>query len=229
MKRTLVILTRNEIEALPKIFDRIPLSAADETIAVDGASSDGTIEFLRAKGLRVIVQEKRGRGEAFRLAAAEAHGETVVFFSPDGNEDPADIPRLFAGVEAGSDMVIASRMMAGAINEEDVSWLRLRKWANQTFTLLANLFWNRGPYITDTINGFRALKRSVLTDLKPDAEGYVIEYQLSIRAMKRGLRLSEIPTHEGARLGGHSGAAAIPTGLIFLRALWREVLLGRSL
>ncbi|MBI3299991.1 MAG: glycosyltransferase family 2 protein [Elusimicrobia bacterium] len=226
MKRTLVILARNEIEALPKIFDRIPLSAADETIAVDGQSTDGTADFLRSKGVKVLVQEKRGRGEAFILAGEAAQGSQIVFFSPDGNEDPEDIAKLFAELDKGADIAIASRMMAGAFNEEDVHWWRPRKWANQGFTLIANLLWNRGSYVTDTINGFRGLKRSVLKDLKPDAQGYVIEYQLSIRAMKHGLKIVEIPTHEGQRLGGSSGAPAIKTGLIFLRGLWREIVLG---
>ncbi|MCM2304840.1 MAG: glycosyltransferase, partial [Elusimicrobia bacterium] len=65
-KRLLVLLTFNEIEALPKIFDRLPLSAADEVLAIDGGSKDGTVEFLRSKGVKVATQPRRGRGVAFR-------------------------------------------------------------------------------------------------------------------------------------------------------------------
>ena len=61
-----------------------------------------------------------------------------------------------------------------------------------------------------------------------DADGFVIEYQMSIRAMKLGLKVTEIPTHEGARLGGASTASSIPTGLIFLRQIGREIVRGRS-
>ena len=227
--KTLVILTFNEIEALPKIFDRIPLSAADEAIAVDGGSTDGTIDWLRGRGLRVLVQERRGRGVAFRMAAEAARGEFIVFFSPDGNEDPADVPRLFAELEKGCDMVIASRMMAGAFNEEDIHWFRLRKWVNQAFTLIANVLWNRvNPYVTDTINGFRGLTKRAFSEMAPEAEGFVIEYQMSIRAMKRGLKIVELPTREGQRLGGASTAKSIPTGILFLKQLWREIALGRD-
>jgi len=220
MKRSLVLLTFNEIEAAPKVIGDVPFSAAEEVFAVDGGSKDGTIEFLKSKGLRVVVQEERGRGVAFRDGMREAKGEQVVFFSLDGNEDPADIPRLFAKLEEGWDMAIASRMMAGARNEEDDRIFRLRKWVNQAFTLIANLLWNRGPYVTDTINGYRGVRKSAFERMAPDAKGFVVEYQLSIRAMKLELKIAEIPTRENPRAGG---------GVVFLRQLWREILIGRDI
>ncbi len=72
MKRSLILLTFNEIEAAPKVLETIPLSSAEEVLAVDGGSTDGTIDFLKSKGLRVVVQEKRGRGNAFQLAMDES-------------------------------------------------------------------------------------------------------------------------------------------------------------
>ena len=114
-------------------------------------------------------------------------------------------------------------MMRGAFNEEDVSWFRPRKWVNKSFTLAANLLWNRGPYVTDTINGLRAVRRSAFREMAPDADGFVIEYQMSIRAMKLGLKVAEIPTREAPRLGGASTAESLPTGVIFLKQLCREI------
>lgn len=228
MKRSLILLTFNEIEAAPKIIDKIPTDCADEVIAIDGGSQDGTIDFLKSKGFDVLVQEKRGRGVAFQMAAERAKGESIVLFSLDGNEDPNDIPKLFKTIEDGADIAIASRMMKGAFNEEDVHWFRLRKWVNQAFTLIANVLWNRGPYITDTINGFRGFTKKAFEQIQPDADGFVIEYQMSIRGMKKGLKIVEIPTREGQRLGGKSTAAALPTGLIFIRQLFRELKVGNN-
>jgi glycosyltransferase involved in cell wall biosynthesis len=228
-KRLLVLLTFNEAEALPKIFDHLPLSAADEVFAIDGGSKDGTIEFLRSKGVVVLPQPRRGRGVAFRLALEASDAETICYYSPDGNEDPGDIPKIFDKIEKdGSDLVVASRMMRGAYNEEDVHWWRPRKWVNQLFTLAANLLWNRGPYVEDTINGFRAVRADALRRCACDADGFPIEYQMSIRMMKLGFVIGEMPTHEYPRLGGKSTAESWPTGVVFVKTLLREIGLGRG-
>jgi hypothetical protein len=229
MKTALVILTRNEIGGLEGIFHKIPLNAVDEYFAVDGKSTDGTVEFFKGNGVPVIVQEKLGRGEAFRIARRRAAHDGLIFFSPDGNEDPHDIPNFKLYMEQGYDMVIASRLMKGGKNEEDSRILPLRKWANQAFTRLANVVWNRGNrYVTDTINGYRAISKEAFDRLQPDAEGYAIEFQMSIRAMKIGLKIKEFPTGEGQRIGSVSKLLAIPTGLKFLRLMAREIWLGRE-
>src|SRR5262249_37856683 len=173
-----------------------------------------------------ILQEKRGRGEAFRIAARAASGEALCFFSPDGNEDPADIPRLLAKIEEGYDLAIASRFLPGSRNDEAESALPLRAIAHRGFTLAAGMLF--GGRVSDTINGFRAIRRDRFLELAPDAEGFAIEFQISIRAMKKRLRIAEIPTIEGDRIGGESTAYSIPTGLKVLRVLLREIWIGRS-
>ncbi|MGB2821212.1 MAG: glycosyltransferase family 2 protein [Phycisphaerae bacterium] len=224
MRRVLVILTLNEVDGVRALSGRIPFDCADEVLATDGGSTDGTVEALQAAGLRIVPQQTRGRGEAFRLAAGESTGECLLFFSPDGNEDPADIPRLYAMLDEGYDMAIASRFLPESVNEEDDARLPLRKWANQAFTWLANAIWNRRRYVTDTINGYRAITREAFERLAPVSVGFTIEYEMTIRAFKEGLRIAEIPTIEGPRIGGQTKAHSLRTGLVFLRLLLRELL-----
>ena len=221
---TLVILTLNEIDGVTQVVPKLPLHAVDEILVVDGGSTDGTLEFFEARGIRVVRQERRGRGEAFRLAAQHARNDWLVFFSPDGNEDPDDIPRLVEGLAAGYDMVIASRFMPGARSEDDDKFLfASRRWGNLLFTWLANVLCGRGGWITDTINGYRAVTRATFLRLAPDAHGYAIEFQMSIRALQLGLRVLEIPTQESPRIGrGVSKLNAIPVGFRFLGVLARE-------
>lgn len=223
---TLVILTFNEIEGLKAIFGKIPFDKFDECFAIDYRSEDGTREFLEEKGIRVIPQEKRGRGEAFRLAVDAAKSDILVFFSPDGNEDPQDVVKLKELIEQGYDMAIASRFMPESRNDESGKFLPWRAWGNQFFTFLANLIF-RGN-LSDAINGFRAVKKDKFKELKVDAEGFAIEYQMSIRAIKLKQKIKEIPTIEGERIGGQSTAKSIPTGLKMLRVIFKEIKLGKN-
>lgn len=222
MKIGLVILTKNEIQGVQAIIPKIPREVVDELFAVDGNSTDGTREYFESVGIKVLAQTSPGRGEAFRIAVKHTVCDALIFFSPDGNEDPADIPKFREYLEKGADLVIASRMMKGAHNEEDDKTLPIRKWVNQLFTLAANILWNRGPYITDTINGFRAVTVEAFKELAPDGRGYTIEYQSSIRAFKKGMKIAEFPTYEGERIG-EGGSPALPTGLAFIRLFFREI------
>ena len=227
LRTSLIILTLNEIDGVRALHDQIPFHRVDEVFAVDGGSTDGTREFFTERGIRIVEQPSRGRGEAFLIAYEAASTDAMIFFSPDGNEDPADIPTFVEYLTQGYDLVIASRMMKGAVNEEDVDVFRWRKWANQTFTLAANGVWNRSSeYVSDTINGYRGITKKAFAQLWPDSDGYTIEYQTSIRAMKARLRIKEFPTNEGERIGGQSYARSLPTGLRMLRTFGRELLLG---
>jgi len=223
MKLSLVILTLNEIVGLKEVFPQIPLDAVDEVIAVDGGSTDGTLEYFKSHNIVTHVQTVRGRGEAFRIAFEKTTGDALIFFSPDGNEDPADIPKFRTHLENGAQIVIANRMSDGGHNEEDEQILRLRKWANNLFTLVANITWNRGKYVYDTINGYRAITREGWRRINPDGPGYTIEYQSSIRAFKEKLKIFEFPTFEGQRLDGKEGSPSISTGLAFVKIYCREL------
>lgn len=227
MKVTLCLLTRNEKPCLELIWNKLPPpgrdSGVDAWVAIDGGSTDGTVEFLNARGVPVVAQSRRGRGDAFLQAFERIDSDAYVFFSPDGNENPADFKRFRDELERGADLVIASRMMKGAVNEEDSQLLRWRKWANNAFNLLANLlFRKQGPFITDSINGYRAITRAAARRLQLDSLDYTIEYQMTIRAMQAGLRIVEFPTVEGPRLAGETGAKSIPTGIRFLKKLAQE-------
>jgi glycosyltransferase involved in cell wall biosynthesis len=223
MKTSLVILTLNEIIGVRALFSTIPFATVEETFVVDGGSTDGTIEFFQKKGVPVIVQETRGRGEAFRLAFAHASGDALIFFSPDGNEDPADIVRFQEFLDKGYDLVIATRMVKGARNEEDHLFFPWRKWVNNAFTLIANCIWNRNNYVTDTINGYRAITKEAWAKILPDGSGYTIEYQSSIRAFKKNLKIREFPTIEGQRLDGERGSPGMKTGIAFIKILLKEI------
>lgn len=222
---TLVLLTLNEVDGLRDCFDALPLDRCGEVVAVDGGSTDGTRELLAERGIKILDQDVPGRGEAFRVAARHAEYDNLIYYSPDGNEDPADIEKLAERIAAGADLVIASRFLPESRNEEDDHAFRPRAWVNRSYTAIANLLFRReGPWISDTINGFRAIRRPLFESLQLTEKRFPIEYQMSIRSMKAGFRIEEIATYEGDRVGGESKAKSLPVGAGHLKILTHEVL-----
>lgn len=226
MKSSLIILTRNEIEGVKNLFDKTPFDKFDECFVVDYKSTDGTVEYFKERNIRVLPQEKKGRGEAFRLAEREAIGDILIFFSPDGNEDPADTIKLKELIEEGYDMAIASRFLSASRSDDSDSATPYRSWGNKFFTFLANVFF-KGK-LSDSINGFRAVRKNKFRELKLNAEGFAIEYQMSIRALKLKQKIKEIPTIEDHRIGGKSTAKTIPLGLKLLKILFKEIIIGKN-
>lgn len=222
IKGTLVILTLNEIEGLKRIYPLIPVNKIAEVVAIDGGSTDGTLEFYKKHKVRLLKQKSKGRGEAFRIAVIEAKYNNLVFFSPDGNENPQDILKLFSYLEKGYDMVIASRFIKGGRCDEDNKIIKIRKFGNKMFTLCANILFK--GRLTDPINGFRGITKEAFNKIHSDADGFGIEFQMSIRALKKRMKIIEFPTIEKERIGGESTAGTFKVGFYFIRLLMSEFL-----
>jgi glycosyltransferase involved in cell wall biosynthesis len=220
-------MIKNEIDGITQLFDQIPFDIFDEVIAIDGMSSDGSVEFLKQKGVNVLIQTISGRGQGFRDAFNNTKSDALLFYGPDGNEDPADIARFIKEFENNKDagMVVACRVCPGSINKEDHKKIKPRKWVNIIFNKMANLLWNKGEYTHDTINGFRAITRKTWNKIDIDTDGYTVEYQSTIRCFKNNIKILEFPTHELQRIGSKGGSPALHTGLMFIKLYLRECFL----
>ncbi len=220
--KALILLTFNEITGSKALFSKIPFDLFDNIVLVDGGSTDGTVEFWQEKGIKVINQRSRGRGTAFIIAQNRCMEDILLFFSPDGNENPFDIPRILKEVETRGDLVIASRFAKGAKSLDAVGH---RRFGNLLFTFIVNFLFRAG--VTDAVNGFRAIWKHQMVKLNLPFSRFEIEFQMTIRASKMGYRIIEIPTIEFERIGGVSKAGSLSVGISYLKVALKELIIGR--
>src|SRR5579872_6678198 len=155
---TLVLVVRNEEVGLRHLLPTMPVALFDDCFAIDGNSTDKTVELLKGHGIRTYAQQERGLGTAMIEARHLVRTTAFIYFHPDGNEDSADLARMGDLLRGGAEFVVASRMIAGARNEEDDQIFKWRKYGNLGFVGLANLlFAHGGNRTSDVTNGFRGI------------------------------------------------------------------------
>ena len=167
--------------------------AVTTLVVVDGGD-DRTDEIAKESGaVTFVLSENLGHGYALRVGYAlciELGAQYVVTLDADGQNDPAEIPVMLQPlVDDEADFVVASRRPRAATPPRTASarpGVRVFSW---TMSAMGH------TKLTDTSNGYRALRVSMLDDI-----AYRLiqpQYQtaeLLIIAMKRGWRVTERPT-----------------------------------
>jgi len=224
MKISLCLVVWNELGGCRLDVPNIPRDAFHEIYAVDGGSTDGTVEYLESCGIPVHAQTKRGLNAAYLDANRLSTGDAVVVFFPKGTIPVEDLLTFRPLLEAGNDLVIASRKIKGARNEEDEHLLRPRKWAVLGLALLAALIWRReGYWVRDVLHGVKGWNRRDFDKMQILDHGLSIDVEMVIRSYKLRLRRCEFPTREIIRPHGESGFKMWPTGKKLLAYLWFEL------
>lgn len=203
---------------------KLPRDAFDEIYAVDGGSTDGTVEYLQSQGIVVHRQPKRGLNAAYVHANDVSNCDAVVVFFPKTTTPTEDLRKFRPLFEQGNELIIASRQIAGAINEEDAGLWRPRKWAVRGLALLAAVVWRReGYWVRDVLHGFKGWKRSAFPRMKILDYGLSIDIEMVVRAYKLRIKRAEFPTTETARNYGETHFKIWPTGKRLLGYLWYEI------
>lgn len=224
MKVSLCLIVWNELQGCQIDVPKLPLDAFDEVFAVDGGSTDGTVEYLESQGIPVHLQPKRGLNAAYVHANDVATGDAVVVFFAKGTLPTEDLRKFRPLFEQGNELVIASRQRPGSVNEEDAHFFRPRKWAVLCLAAAAALVWRReGPWVRDVLHGFKGWKRSAFSRMKVLDVGLSIDIEMVVRAYKLRIPRIEFPTKESVRDYGETHFKIWPTGKRLLAYLWFEL------
>jgi dolichol-phosphate mannosyltransferase len=196
----------------------------DEVLVLDGGSTDKTPDLAAAAGARVVFDGGGGKGRAIVAAGREAKGDIIVFFDADGSHVAEDIPKLVAPIlEDRADHVTASRLIGGS-SELHGGFDEFLRLAGSAF-ITACINKRFRVRLSDSQNGFRAIRRELLNRLGLVSAGTTIEQEMIARSLKLGARLAEVPSHERPRRAGKSHIDPVRDAPRYLGSLVRDVLL----
>lgn len=200
-----IITAKNEEKTIAEAVRAARLHCC-ETIVVDGDSSDATSRIAADEGAVVIQDNNRGKGEATRLGMDHAKGDVLLVMTADGSDDYAKIPDLIRPIENGEvDFVIGSRFEGGSEELSITAEQLVRTMGNISLNVLINWRWN--TYLTDVLNGFRAISREAYSSLHCTCNSAAIEVEMLVKALSYGYRVKNVPTHEFARKYGDTRLA----------------------
>jgi glycosyltransferase involved in cell wall biosynthesis len=197
-----VVLARNEANT---IADTVQGAATfvHEVHVMDGRSSDDTPAIAARCGACVHADDGKGKGSAMRQSLALTETDIVVFLDADGSHDPADIPKLVLPVIRGEAMLCVGSRFTGGSEELSVDVGQLvRTIGNISMNIAINKRWNVS--LTDTLNGFRAVRRQAALQLGLVENTHTIEQEMVMKALRHGYRVINVPTHERSRRYGSS-------------------------
>lgn len=224
MKISLCLLVWNELEGCRLDVPHLPRHAFDEVYAVDGGSTDGTIAYLESQGIPAYRQPRAGLNAAYAHAVAKSTGDAVVIFLPKGTTPSSDTLKFGPLFDAGYELIIASRNIRGARNEEDTHLIKVRKWGVQCLSVLIALLWRQEGYrIRDVLHGFKGFTIEAFKQMNPGDQGLSIDLEMAVRSYKLHLKRIEFPTAEIARPYNQTHFRTLSTGLKLLHYLIAEI------
>ena len=228
MKTLVIIPTYNERESLPVQLAGVRRYAPDvDILVVDDNSPDGTGEWADAQAkadAHVSVLHRAGKaglGAAYRAGFAwglERRYDILVEMDADGSHQAKQLPDLLA--KAGEwDLVIGSRWVPGGTV---VNWPRSRKmlsvWANRYVRIAL------GIPVKDATAGFRAYTAATLRAINlddVDSQGYGFQVDMTLRAIREGATVTEVPIEFVERAQGVSKMSGAIVREAFLKVfLW---------
>ena len=182
-----------------EVVRRMPRPWVDEVLVVDDGSTDRSAQVALEEGARVHSMGKIvGVGAAIRAGfqiALDEGFDVAVVIAGNNKDSPEEIPLLLDPIiDKEADFVQGSRFLKA---HADFGPMPLyRKLATRIHPQLFSLV--SGKRVTESTNGFRAVRRAVLEDprirlTQSWLDGYELEPYLYISAIRSGYRTEEVP------------------------------------
>ncbi|MBO3749765.1 polyprenol monophosphomannose synthase [Streptosporangiaceae bacterium NEAU-GS5] len=235
MERTLgrvlvIVPTYNERENLPLITGRVRAALPDvDLLVADDNSPDGTGKIADEQAehdphIHVLHRPgKQGLGAAYIAGfqwGLERGYDVLVEMDADGSHQPEELPKLLDAVARGADLAIGSRWVPGG---KVVNWPARRELLSRGANTYTRIM--LGMRVRDATAGFRAYRAATLEKIgvaDVQSQGYCFQVDLTLRTVRHGLRIAEVPITFMERTVGASKMSRD----VILEAYWRITLWG---
>jgi len=200
--RTLIVTpTYNEKDNLPRFVDAVRSAYPEaDLLVVDDASPDGTgdiADAIAAKDEHVKVMHRAGKLglgtayiQAFQRGLAEGY-ERFFEMDADLSHDVRYLPDFVKALDDGADVVIGSRNIPGGGVE---GWGLGRHFISKGGSLYSRTILGLG--VKDLTSGYKAFTRRALEAIDIDtihSNGYSFQIEMTYRALRKGMRVKEVP------------------------------------
>ncbi len=224
-ERALVIIpTYDEASNIPQLLPQV-LSQDEciDVLVVDDGSPDGTGQIAdrmasESSRIHVLHREKKlGLGTAYLAGfawALEREYDLIFEMDADFSHDPKHLPEFLEAIQ-DADLVLGSRYLHGRVTV--VNWPMGRLLLSYGANIYARVV--TGLKLYDSTGGFKCFRRRVLEAIDLDrvhSNGYAFQIEMSLRAVKKGFNIKEIPIVFTDRSDG----ASKMSGRIVREAIW---------
>lgn len=221
---SIIIPTLNEVKNIGEVIYKLKQVGCRDILVVDGKSVDGTAEYARKLGAKVIMQNGKGKGLALRQAFRNGYvdGDIIIILDADGSMDPEEVPTFVSAIESGAEVAKGSRFLPQG-QSEDMS--AVRRVGNKLLVGILNFLCLTN--YTDLCYGYIAFRRDALRRISPrlTSDNFEIETEVCIKAKELGIKVVEVPSFERMRQHGNSNLNTFRDGFRILAFIVRESLL----
>ncbi|MBK9296312.1 MAG: glycosyltransferase family 2 protein [Candidatus Microthrix sp.] len=200
---SVVMPAYNEAVNLPVVLSELRdvldgLRLPWEIVVVDDGSTDATRTVLdrletEVPGLRQVrLGSNLGKSAALDAGLGRAGGEVIVLMDADGQDDPAELPKLLSAIDDGLDMVTGSRSANRADRLVKRSTSRVYNRVTRAVT---------GIDAADMNSGFKVMRSETANALTIHGE---LHRYLPVLAAWSGFSVGEVPVTHRQRLAGET-------------------------
>jgi glycosyltransferase involved in cell wall biosynthesis len=181
----------------------------------DNNSTDATVEQARAAGALIGYERRQGKGFVVQSMFSQVEADVYVMVDGDATYPPGDVHKLIQPILDGdADMVVGSRLMKTSESE----FRLLNRVGNSFFFKVINLTFK--VRLSDVLSGYRAFSRDFVKNIPAFGGGFETEVELTIKALARGYRISEVPVRLASRPEGSvSKIRIVSDGFVILNTI----------